>query len=216
MLYLQINLFSSGSTFFPLFLLIPQVPEIISVLRKAGKSSARNDNVSKLPSGSSETGGSSLSTSPTTVASAGLVSSTNFAKRFEVLFCGRVTVPHKNAPPALIDECIVKFSQLRNSGESVTEGDPLGLRDGLKTFVVPANGLKSRDVDDGSTGSPTTGKHPVLFKRAPSFPSLQALDENGLSPEICQVITTESHLHLTGVQPTSQQENSNMLFMVML
>uniref|UniRef100_A0A674N7L3 TBC1 domain family member 4 n=1 Tax=Takifugu rubripes TaxID=31033 RepID=A0A674N7L3_TAKRU len=129
-----------------------------------------------------------------------LLFSTNFAKRFEVLFCGRVTVPHKNAPPALIDECIVKFNTL-------------GLRDGLKTLVVPANGLKSIDVHDGSTGSPTTGKHPVLFKRAPSFPCLQALDENGLSPEICQAITTESHLHLTGVQPTSQQQNSNMLFM---
>uniref|UniRef100_H2RT54 TBC1 domain family member 4 n=2 Tax=Takifugu rubripes TaxID=31033 RepID=H2RT54_TAKRU len=193
-----------------------KVPEIISVLRKAGKSSARNDNVSKLPSGgsgSSETGGSSLSTIPTTVDS-DLLFSTNFAKRFEVLFCGRVTVPHKNAPPALIDECIVKFSQLQNSVVSLREGDTLGLRDGLKTLVVPANGLKSIDVHDGSTGSPTTGKHPVLFKRAPSFPCLQALDENGLSPEICQAITTESHLHLTGVQPTSQQQNSNMLFMV--
>ncbi|TWW59369.1 TBC1 domain family member 1 [Takifugu flavidus] len=193
-----------------------KVPEIISVLRKAGKSSARNDNVSKLPSGgsgSSETGGSSLSTIPTTVDS-DLLFSTNFAKRFEVLFCGRVTVPHKNAPPALIDECIVKFSQLQNSVVSLREGDTLGLRDGLKTLVVPANGLKSIDVHDGSTGSPTTGKHPVLFKRAPSFPCLQALDENGLSPEICQAITTESHLHLTGVQPTSQQQNSTMLFMV--
>uniref|UniRef100_A0A674MK22 TBC1 domain family member 4 n=1 Tax=Takifugu rubripes TaxID=31033 RepID=A0A674MK22_TAKRU len=175
-----------------------KVPEIISVLRKAGKSSARNDNVSKLPSG----------------VDSDLLFSTNFAKRFEVLFCGRVTVPHKNAPPALIDECIVKFSQLQNSVVSLREGDTLGLRDGLKTLVVPANGLKSIDVHDGSTGSPTTGKHPVLFKRAPSFPCLQALDENGLSPEICQAITTESHLHLTGVQPTSQQQNSNMLFMV--
>lgn len=189
------------------------------MLRKAGKSSARDDNVSKLSgrgSSSSETGGSSLSTTPTTVASADLVFSTNFAKRFEVLFCGRVTVPHKNAPPALIDECIVKFSQLQNSGESVREGDTLGLKDGLKMFVVPANGLKGRDVHDGSTGSPTTGKPPVLFKRPPSFPCLQALDENGLSPEICQAITAESHIHLTGVQPTSQQENSSMLFMVML
>uniref|UniRef100_A0A8B9FI11 TBC1 domain family member 1 n=1 Tax=Amazona collaria TaxID=241587 RepID=A0A8B9FI11_9PSIT len=34
-----------------------------------------------------------------------------FAKKFEVLFCGRVTVAHKNAPPALIDECIEKFNR---------------------------------------------------------------------------------------------------------
>lgn len=193
--------------------LIPQVPEIIGTLRQAGKSSARNDDVavlsSTLPGGasaSSETGAASLSTTPAAVAPADIVFSTTFAKRFEVLFCGRVTVPHKNAPPALIDECIVKFGQSQPPG-----GDA---RDGLKTLAGPANGLERRDVHGGSTGSPSTGKRPVLFKREPSFPCLQALDENGLSPEICQAVTTESHPHLRGVRPGGQQDNRTMLFMV--
>lgn len=200
-------------------LLILQVPEIISVLRQAGKSSARNDDVSVLsgrrPSGgssSSETGAASLSTTPAAMAPADILPSTTFAKRFEVLFCGRLTVPHKNAPPALIDECILKLSHLQISESNMREGDALGLRDGLKTLAVPSNGLKNRDDLDGSTGSPTT-KHPVSLKRDPSFPYLQALDENGLSPEISQTITTDSHINLTGVRPSGQQENRTMLFM---
>lgn len=183
------------------------------MLRQAGKSSARNDDVavlsSTLPSGgsgSSETGASSLATTPATLAPADIVFSTTFAKRFEVLFCGRVTVPHKNAPPALIDECIVKFSHSQRPGG--------GVRDGLKTLARPANGLERRDVHDGSTGSPTTGKRPVLLKREPSFPCLQPLDENGLSPEICQAVTNEPHPHPRGVRPTGQQDNRTMLFMV--
>uniref|UniRef100_A0A3Q4AX99 TBC1 domain family member 4 n=1 Tax=Mola mola TaxID=94237 RepID=A0A3Q4AX99_MOLML len=129
-----------------------KVPEIISTLRQAGKSSA--------PCFSSQ--------STTTV-------------KFEVLFCGRVSVAQKKAPPALIDECIEKFRGA---------------------------------VGNCSTGSPTIGKRPVLFKRDPSFPCLQALDENGLSPEISQSNMTDQHVHSTEVRPTSLQENRTMLFMV--
>uniref|UniRef100_A0A8C4P193 TBC1 domain family member 4 n=1 Tax=Dicentrarchus labrax TaxID=13489 RepID=A0A8C4P193_DICLA len=136
-----------------------KVPEIISALRQAGKSSARSDD------------------------------------KFEVLFCGRVSVAHKKAPPALIDECIEKFSQLR-------------------VLTLPSNGLGSGGVGNGAAGSPTTMKRPVLFKRDPSFPCLQALDENGLSPEISHTNTTDAHAHSAGVQPTSLQENRTMLFTV--
>uniref|UniRef100_A0A667XJL4 TBC1 domain family member 1 n=1 Tax=Myripristis murdjan TaxID=586833 RepID=A0A667XJL4_9TELE len=129
-----------------------KVPEIISTLRQAGKSSARNDDITNT---------------------------TN--KKFEVLFCGRVSVAHKNAPPALIDECIEKFGQSHVSG--VGE-------------------------------SPPTGKRPILFKRDPSFPCLQALDENGLSPEISNAKTGDTNTHTSGVQPTSLQENRTMLFTV--
>ncbi|CAF94288.1 unnamed protein product [Tetraodon nigroviridis] len=135
-------------------------------------------------------------------------SSTTFAKRFEVLFCGRLTVPHKNAPPALIDECILKLSRLESS---TSEGGASGPRGGLKAFAVPANGLKSRDDRGGSVGDPGT-RHPVLFRSDPSFPCLQALDENGLSPEISRTLTADSLL--SGVRPSSQQENRTMLFMV--
>uniref|UniRef100_A0A671TNG6 TBC1 domain family member 1 n=1 Tax=Sparus aurata TaxID=8175 RepID=A0A671TNG6_SPAAU len=171
-----------------------KVPEIISTLRQAGKSSARSDDITILSSKTS--------------------SGATFSKKFEVLFCGRVSVAHKKAPPALIDECIEKFSQLHGSGTSDKGGNSGALVGGLRrVLTLPSNGLASGAVGNGATGSPTTGKRPVLFKRDPSFPCLQALDENGLSPEISHTNTTDAHAHST-VQPTSLQENRTMLFTV--
>uniref|UniRef100_A0A8C2F1L6 TBC1 domain family member 4 n=1 Tax=Cyprinus carpio TaxID=7962 RepID=A0A8C2F1L6_CYPCA len=107
-----------------------KVPEIISTLRQAGKSSARQeDTPSSLPT---------------------------FAKKFEVLFCGRVVVAHKKAPPALIDECIEKFGRV-----SVTGSLAAGIR---RAFSL--------------------NQRPLFFKRDQSLPFLQALDENGLSTEL--------------------------------
>uniref|UniRef100_A0AAZ3SS99 TBC1 domain family member 4 n=1 Tax=Oncorhynchus tshawytscha TaxID=74940 RepID=A0AAZ3SS99_ONCTS len=143
------------------------VPEIISTLRQAGKSSARNDDLAAPKPAASSSEDCTPSAS------------------FEVLFCGRVTVAHKKAPPALIDECIEKFSQSVGAG-----GDP-----------KPDSG----EVRGGGYGA-SSGGRPVVFKPDPSFPCLRALDENGLSPE--------PHTHTAGVQPTSLQENRTMLFMV--
>uniref|UniRef100_A0A9J7XYX3 TBC1 domain family member 4 n=1 Tax=Cyprinus carpio carpio TaxID=630221 RepID=A0A9J7XYX3_CYPCA len=132
-----------------------KVPEIISTIRQAGKSSARQeDTPSSLPT---------------------------FSKKFEVLFCGRVVVAHKKAPPALIDECIEKFGRV-----SVTGSLAAGIR------------------PDGG------GKRPLFLKRDQTFPFLQALDENGLSPELQRRAADGA----TGVQPTSLQENRTMLFMI--
>lgn len=143
------------------------------------------------------------------------VSPTAFAKKFEVLFCGRVSVAHKNAPPALIDECIEKFSQLHSSGTSDKGGSSGGLVDGRRrALALPSTELGGGAVGNGSAESPTIGKRPVLFKRDPSFPCLQALDENGLSPEISHTNTTDAKAQSTGVQPTSLQENRTMLFTV--
>lgn len=200
-----------------------QVPEIISTLRQAGKTSARNDDIttvsSKTSSGGSdpsETSFSSLSTTTTSVAPSAAMSPTAFAMKFEVLFCGRVSVAHKKAPPALIDECIEKFSQLHGSGTSDKEGNSGGLVGGMwRALTLQSNGPGSAPVRNGAAGSPTTRKRPVLFKRDPSFPCLQALDENGLSPEISNTNTTDAHVHSAGVQPTSLQENRTMLFTVL-
>uniref|UniRef100_A0A8C5A934 TBC1 domain family member 1 n=1 Tax=Gadus morhua TaxID=8049 RepID=A0A8C5A934_GADMO len=129
------------------------------------------------------------------------LSPTAFAKKFEVLFCGRVTVAHKKAPPALIDECIEKFSQSRGSG-------------GGRALAFHSNGSLSDGGGDGLAESPTAPRRPLLYKRDPSFPCLQALDENGLSPEITLSHADDAHCHSTGVRPTSLQENRTMLFMV--
>nr|XP_054607528.1 TBC1 domain family member 1 isoform X2 [Nothobranchius furzeri] len=196
-----------------------KVPEIISTLRQAGKSSARNN---ELTTDSSKTtissgGSDSTETSSTTNSTAPIsaVSPTTFAKKFEVLFCGRVSVAHKKAPPALIDECIEKFSKLHGSGSSDKGGNGGRLVDGLRRALsFQSNGLGGGSVRNGSAGSPSSGTQPVLFKRGHSFPSLDALDENGLSPEISNADTTDLFNSPAKVQPTSLQENRTMLFTV--
>ncbi|XP_057881059.1 TBC1 domain family member 1 isoform X4 [Melospiza georgiana] len=65
-----------------------KVPEIISSIRQAGKIARQEEFQNNLSDVEDP-----------------------FTKKFEVLFCGRVTVAHKNAPPALIDECIEKFNR---------------------------------------------------------------------------------------------------------
>ncbi|XP_071779317.2 TBC1 domain family member 1 isoform X1 [Centroberyx gerrardi] len=206
-----------------------KVPEIISTLRQAGKSSARNDDITNTTNKTSTASGGSapsetrlaFSTAPTTTTSAAatvIVSPTAFAKKFEVLFCGRVSVAHKKAPPALIDECIEKFGQSRGPAAGAKGGNGGGLVGGLRRVLAfQSNGLGSGGsggVGDGAAESPTSGRRPVLFKRDPSFPCLQALDENGLSPEISHANAADTHTHSAGVQPTSLQENRTMLFTV--
>ncbi|XP_047221461.1 TBC1 domain family member 1 isoform X2 [Girardinichthys multiradiatus] len=196
-----------------------KVPEIISILRQAGKSSARsNDSADSIKTSMSSEGSessemcfSSVSTTSNSTAPTSAVSPTTFAKKFEVLFCGRVSVAHKKAPPALIDECIEKFSQLHGLGTTDKGGG--GLVDGLRrAYTFPSSGLGNGTVWNGTVGNANSGTSSALLKRDSSFPSLH-LDENGLSPEISNN-TTDPITSSTTVQPTSLQENRTMLFTV--
>ncbi|XP_064190522.1 TBC1 domain family member 1 isoform X2 [Anguilla rostrata] len=175
-----------------------KVPEIISTLRQAGKTSARQE---EAPGPRPPDGGA-----PEDDAAAAAA----FAKKFEVLFCGRVCVAQRNAPPALIDECVLKF---RHAGGGGLAGASASAVTQLKRALFPqpsANGAQDTAGDAGAgvgAGAGAGGLKTVFFRRDPSFPSLQALDENGVSPE----------LHKQGssaVQPTSIQENRTMLFTV--
>ncbi|TRY94488.1 hypothetical protein DNTS_004623 [Danionella cerebrum] len=165
--------------------LVPEVPEIISTLRQASKSSARHEDT---PLSLSSNGHPDTSCSSATTAEA----ATAFAKKFEVLFCGRVVVANKKAPPALIDECIEKFGRV-----SVTGSLAAGIR---RAFSL------NQMVNGTNEGN--GAKRPLLFKRDQSFPFLQPLDENGISPELHRRAADGA----TGVQPTSLQENRTMLF----
>ncbi|KAJ3615322.1 hypothetical protein NHX12_018890, partial [Muraenolepis orangiensis] len=215
------------------------VPEIISTLRQAGKSAARSDDVTPTTDVYPPTSSRGLATarscpafstvSSTTMTSTEVVaagpatipatfsvsgppmSPTAFAKKFEVLFCGRVTVAHKKAPPALIDECIEKFGQSRGSGDGPSAGRVLVGRP-RRSLSFHANGLAGDS--DGLAESPTVARRPLMYTKDPGFPCLQALDENGLSPEITLCHADDAHCHSTGVRPTSLQENRTMLFMV--
>ncbi|XP_060004346.1 TBC1 domain family member 1 isoform X3 [Lagenorhynchus albirostris] len=153
-----------------------KVPEIISSIRQAGKI-ARQDEL-RCPSEFDDT----------------------FAKKFEVLFCGRVAVAHRKAPPALIDECIEGFSHVSGGGFSSDQlraapqppGDrERGPRPMRKSFSQP--GLRSlafrKEFQDAGL-------------RSTSF--FSSFEENDI----------ENHL-ISGhniVQPTDIEENRTMLF----
>ncbi|XP_073661250.1 TBC1 domain family member 1 isoform X8 [Tursiops truncatus] len=160
------------------FLWSSDVPEIISSIRQAGKI-ARQDEL-RCPSEFDDT----------------------FAKKFEVLFCGRVAVAHRKAPPALIDECIEGFSHVSGGGFSSDQlraapqppGDrERGPRPMRKSFSQP--GLRSlafrKEFQDAGL-------------RSSSF--FSSFEENDI----------ENHL-ISGhniVQPTDIEENRTMLFTI--
>lgn len=75
-----------------------KVPEIINAIRQAGKTVSQEGAQIRMHEDDS------------------------FAQKYEVLFVGKVTVAHKKAPPALIDECIDKFNHLREHDEDDAQG----------------------------------------------------------------------------------------------
>lgn len=102
-----------------------QVPEIISTIRQAGKIARQEEFQSNLSDVEDP-----------------------FRKKFEVLFCGRITVAHKNAPPALIDECIEKFNDVSytknlDSGsfsqqhETANQSGGFSIRDKFRSVFQP-------------------------------------------------------------------------------
>ncbi|KAL1790120.1 TBC1 domain family member 1 isoform X2 [Sigmodon hispidus] len=146
-----------------------KVPEIISSIRQAGKI-ARQEEL-RCPSEFDDT----------------------FAKKFEVLFCGRVTVAHKKAPPALIDECIEKFNHVSCSRKDGDSGQPTAPepRPMRKSFSQP--GLRS-----------------LAFRKEFQDASLRSSTFSSFDDDI------ENHL-IVGhnvVQPTDMEENRTMLFTI--
>ncbi|XP_041040441.1 TBC1 domain family member 1 isoform X2 [Carcharodon carcharias] len=74
------------------------VPEIINTIRQAGKPVRQEETQIRVHDDDS------------------------FAQKYEVLFVGKVTVAHKKAPPALIDECIEKFNHLQEHDKDGRKG----------------------------------------------------------------------------------------------
>lgn len=68
---------------------VPQVPEVISSIRQVSKAALKEESKPKQDSDESFYN----------------------SQKFEVLYCGKVTVNHKKAPSTLIDDCIDKFRQ---------------------------------------------------------------------------------------------------------
>ncbi|XP_015996199.2 TBC1 domain family member 1 isoform X3 [Rousettus aegyptiacus] len=175
-----------------------KVPEIISSIRQAGKI-ARQEEL-HCPSEFDDT----------------------FAKKFEVLFCGRVTVAHKKAPPALIDECIEKFNHfscsrkaefdmVSQNSETPSPAAGFSFSDKFRSVLQPAgNAEQGRRPMRKSSSQP--GLRSLAYKkefqdgslRSSSF--FRSFDENDI----------ENHL-ISGhniVQPTDIEENRTMLFTI--
>ncbi|XP_074178387.1 TBC1 domain family member 1 isoform X5 [Rhinolophus sinicus] len=182
----------------PLFSWVAKVPEIISSIRQAGKI-ARQEEL-HCPSEFDDT----------------------FAKKFEVLFCGRVSVAHKKAPPALIDECIEKFNHISCSrkaefdvasqtAEPASPGGGLSFADRFRSALQPSGGgEQGRRPMRKSVSQP--GLRSLAYKkefqdrsfRSNSF--FSSFEENDI----------ENHL-ISGhniVQPTDIEENRTMLFTI--
>ncbi|XP_036274597.1 TBC1 domain family member 1 isoform X5 [Pipistrellus kuhlii] len=175
-----------------------KVPEIISSIRHAGRL-ARQEEL-HCPSEFDDT----------------------FSKKFEVLFCGRVTVAHKKAPPALIDECIEKFNHIscsRRAELDLAAQDPaasgpaatLSFTDRFRAALQPA-------------GPPEQGRRPM--RKSSSQPGLRStacrreFQDGGLRSHSFFSSFDESDIenHLIGghniVQPTDIEENRTMLFTI--
>nr|XP_031542839.1 TBC1 domain family member 1 isoform X3 [Vicugna pacos] len=171
-----------------------KVPEIISSIRQAGKI-ARQEEL-RCPSEFDDT----------------------FAKKFEVLFCGRVAVAHRKAPPALIDECIEGFSHVCGSSRGWETAPPapapapaggFSFSDKFRSVLQPA-----ADAEQGPRPMRKSFSQPGLrslaFRKEFQDASLRSssffssFEENDI----------ENHL-ISGhniVQPTDIEENRTMLF----
>ncbi|XP_008105100.1 TBC1 domain family member 4 isoform X2 [Anolis carolinensis] len=97
-----------------------QVPDVISSIRQASKAALKED---VKPNKDSE-------------------DAFYNSQKFEVLYCGKVTVAHKKAPSTLIDDCIEKFS--------------LHERQRLKLLSEHRNSESSTDLAGGDGDIPTS------------------------------------------------------------
>lgn len=111
-----------------------QVPEVISNIRHVSKSALKED------------------TKPKQEADEAFYNS----QKYEVLYCGKVTVLHKKAPSTLVDDCIEKFRQheverkrlrLINGQRGSTESVPV-------EFIVGGEGDPLSSVLNESIGDP--------------------------------------------------------------
>ncbi|XP_074185497.1 TBC1 domain family member 4 isoform X5 [Rhinolophus sinicus] len=165
------------------------------------------------------------------------------SQKFEVLYCGKVTVTHKKAPSSLIDDCIEKFSlheqqRLRTQGET---RDPDARSDPV-VFEVEGPSSPSDillEEEDGVTNThpvfPAVVSQPGLSSSRCSFPE-RILEDSGFDEQqefrsrcssVTGVLQRKVHensqkpqprrRHASApshVQPSDSEKNRTMLFQV--
>ncbi|XP_058404292.1 TBC1 domain family member 4 isoform X2 [Diceros bicornis minor] len=118
-----------------------QVPDVISSIRQLSKAAMKED---AKPSKDNE-------------------DAFYNSQKFEVLYCGKVTVTHKKAPSSLIDDCIEKFS-LHEQQRLRLQGEQRGADAGEDPAVFEAEA-------PGSPADTLSGEGNGVTKTHPAFPA---------------------------------------------
>uniref|UniRef100_A0A8C1Q6P4 TBC1 domain family member 4 n=1 Tax=Cyprinus carpio TaxID=7962 RepID=A0A8C1Q6P4_CYPCA len=152
------------------------------------------------------------------------------SQKFEVLYCGKVTVNHKKAPSTLIDDCIDKFRQheierkrlrLLNGQRSSTEAH---LEPNLIEEELPEKGNGNLDLTSSSSTGSLLGVFPECILEDSDFGEQQEIRTRcnslagGLQKrprEAGKGSTRRRHAsEPNNVQPSDADKNRTMLFQV--
>ncbi|XP_075774999.1 TBC1 domain family member 4 isoform X2 [Pelodiscus sinensis] len=197
-----------------------QVPDVISSIRQVSKAALKED------------------------AKPGKDSEDAFynSQKFEVLYCGKVTVAHKKAPSTLIDDCIEKFSlherqrlKLLSEQRSTDSSSDLTLYEGDVPASPSDSPFEEVDGSNAAIGIFTIGGQTNLAGARVSFPE-RILEDSGFDEQQefrsrCSSLTAvmQKRVHDTSlktqprrrhasapshVQPSDSEKNRTMLFQV--
>ncbi|XP_054442410.1 TBC1 domain family member 4 isoform X3 [Pteronotus mesoamericanus] len=197
-----------------------QVPEVISSIRQLSKAAMQED---AKPSKDNE-------------------DAFYNSQKFEVLYCGKVTVTHKKAPSSLIDDCIEKFS-LHEQQRLKIQGEQRG-PDANDRVIFEVEGPSSPsdillEEEDGVTNTapalPPVAGQPALSSARLCFPE-RILEDSGFDEQQefrsrCSSVTgvLQKKVHENSqkpqprrrhasapshVQPSDSEKNRTMLFQV--
>ncbi|XP_016004848.1 TBC1 domain family member 4 isoform X2 [Rousettus aegyptiacus] len=198
-----------------------QVPDVISSIRQLSKAAMKED---AKPSKDNE-------------------DAFYNSQKFEVLYCGKVTVTHKKAASSLIDDCIEKFSlheqqRLRIQGE---QRGPDARNDPVAFEVEGPSSLTDILLEEGDVVTytlpalPATASQPGLSSSRICFPEM-ILEDSGFDEQQefrsrCSSVTgvLQKKVHENSqkpqprrrhasapshVQPSDSEKNRTMLFQV--
>ncbi|XP_036311276.1 TBC1 domain family member 4 isoform X5 [Pipistrellus kuhlii] len=166
-----------------------QVPDVISSIRQLSKAAMKED---ARPSKDSE-------------------DAFYNSQKFEVLYCGKVTVTHKKAPSSLIDDCIEKFSlheqqRLRGQGEPRAVFDVEGPGAPADILLEEGDGAPDDTPDGTPAAFPAAAPQP-----APAASSRVCFPERILEDSVFddpQEFRSRCS-SVTGVLPRKVPENSH-------
>lgn len=133
------------------------------------------------------------------------------SQKFEVLYCGKVTVTHKKAPSSLIDDCIEKFSlheqqRLRGQGEPRAVFDVEGPGAPADILLEEGDGVPDDTPDGTPAAFPAAAPQP-----APAAGSRVCFPERILEDSVFddpQEFRSRCS-SVTGVLPRKVPENSH-------